>query len=402
MKKSFVFFVALFLFMLTACGYSIGSVVSDTQEASTTQTEVRVPDERNMQREHKNFRWYQEGQGVASTFVIYDNHGNAFYYETDGSKAFKSDFSFVGSDILQAHWSGGSSTGVYQFFNVDSGLISPEYCNVIVGYGKAAYLEYDESSEIDQLVVQDLFAPNKFKQVYKRAIGFRGIDFGCHGLFLDETHLLLEYAIPQEESHPFKIAYEIIDLTAPTKRKAKHLPFVAPESIPDGIILERGPNYLCCKQVENGKDSYFAVFYEMDGEEIYRTNSINGSGSVSVAGENLLLCGMYGSDNRTVYYINIETGQISPEIKTAWRSDILIRNEKIAYINEKNQVVVQDMFDPTKFYQAFDMQEETKVEFWVDDSHIQVMCSKEVDKNNQGLFTTYWNEVLEIMDKPLR
>jgi len=398
MKKTFAFLVVLFLFFLTACNPGAEPIVSETQETSTTQAEVVAPDESNLVMEHKNFRWYKENWGVESTFVIYDNHGKAFHRETNGYKSFKSDFSFVGSDILQARWSGGSYTSVHQFYNIDSGLISPEYLNVIVGYGKAAYLEYGENSEEYQLVVQDLFAQGKFKQVYKRAIGFRGLDYGCHGVFLDENRLLLEYAMLKEEPHPFFIACEIIDLTAPTKKKAKLLPFVTPEAILGANILERGTNYLCCKQAENEKDSYFTVFYDVGGKEIHRINPVNGAGSVSVVGENLLRCDTYRDGERVVQFINFRIGQISPEIKAAGAGypDILIRSGKIAYINEKNQIVVQDMFDPAKFYQAFDMQEETTVEFWVDDSHIQVMCHKEVESGNPGQLTTYWNEVLEI------
>ena len=95
----------------------------------------------------KNFM----GSHSGDHYAVYDNEGNEFF-RSEGEKI--AEFTMIDENLLRADSSGGNVMKVTRFFDVEQGLYSPQYINVLgFGYGRVAY--WDIGTHL--LIVHNMF-----------------------------------------------------------------------------------------------------------------------------------------------------------------------------------------------------------------------------------------------------
>ena len=156
-----------------------------TEPEKTTQTETRRQWVFNEGPNWKNF------MGNGDHYVVYDNRGNEFFRAEPGDKI--AEFTKIGENLLRADTSGGNSLRLTRFFEIEQGLYSPQYSNVLgFGHGKVAYLLLSDTS---CFVVHDMFDSESNRYEFFR--DFKKL-FSSNPRpelveFTDENQLYIEY-----------------------------------------------------------------------------------------------------------------------------------------------------------------------------------------------------------------
>ena len=146
-------------------------------------------------------------------YAVYDNKGNEFFRTKPGEKV--ADFTEIGENLLRADSSGGTGVQITRFFDVEKGLHSPAYCNVLVqDYGRVVYIDFEPGVPIhDTLVVHDMFDPELNRNSFQRDFGsWHGLKLSMEVLdqlmypstvlaieFTDKHHLYVKYYNNQGE-----------------------------------------------------------------------------------------------------------------------------------------------------------------------------------------------------------
>ena len=197
-KRIVVCFLLVAIF-LGACSGTPDVPALTKPEELTTQTEIRTQ------------RIFDEGPnwkhviGGNAYFAVYDNKGNELYREENHRDP---EFTEIGENLLKADVSGGIRSRITRFFEVEQGIYSPEYNNVLaVGYGRIAYLD-DWQEGISSLVVHDMFDTESNRFMFKCQIKIDHIATYIESVeFINKNQLRIEYFNDQD-----KLMKETLDL----------------------------------------------------------------------------------------------------------------------------------------------------------------------------------------------
>jgi len=145
-------------------------------------------------------------EGPAGTltygYIIFDDEGNELVDIQDSGAP---GFTFINENLLRADSPGGNAMGFTRFFDLEHGLYSPEYTNVLLfDYGLVIYRDWRHETDnvfYDMLIVHDMFDPEYNRNEFQR--DFRtGVfdDVVPHELrLIDENTLFMAYYNNQNE-----------------------------------------------------------------------------------------------------------------------------------------------------------------------------------------------------------
>ena len=138
-----------------------------TQAKTTAQTETRT---QWVFDEGPNWKYVIGGNDY---FAVYDNEGRELYREENHREP---KFTEISKNLLKVDVSGGNMQMLTHFFDVEQGICSPKYMNVLeFGYDKVVYMCWRNQDELDlglELVVHDMFEPQRNRRVFQRDFAF--------------------------------------------------------------------------------------------------------------------------------------------------------------------------------------------------------------------------------------
>jgi len=166
------------------------------ERTSSTRKQIVSDDQRPIFEEGPN--WVCLGGGTYD-YIVFDNKGNELF-RNKGTPEFT-----VIEDLLRVDVSGGSGMRDTQFFDVEHGVYSPSYRNMLAfEHGLVAYIDYspdDWLEEVFSLVVHDVFDPERDRIVFRRALvvdSVNGVGFE-NIVFVNKKQLFIEYYNSKDE-----------------------------------------------------------------------------------------------------------------------------------------------------------------------------------------------------------
>jgi hypothetical protein len=169
MKLFLCFLCTLFVVACSwACAHTPNS--AEYEETATPTQNTYVPYEGDV----TGANWRNSSDEGRFYYVVYDNRGNEFYRSEFGSP----DFTEVGKNLLRADLPGGTGVRLSRFFEIEKGLYSSEYSNVLaLDYGQVAYAKWNDTSELVlELIAHDIFDAELNRSVFQ-------LDFWSEGFF---------------------------------------------------------------------------------------------------------------------------------------------------------------------------------------------------------------------------
>ena len=297
------FLAFLLLCSLCACsipnGKLLAMAVSSTEVLETNSTsdsdamrsfqDINVPNVYGFYNDDQWERWY----------VVNDNFDNELYTSEITSKD-----PFIGTEncsknVIAVLTSNDHENPIYRFFDVDRRLISQQYFDVVAaGYGMLAR-ESNHGWDTITYAVQDIFDPKKFERKYEREV-VSAFERSPKGLFLDSTHVLLEYVVKIEDACYF-LRQEVIDLSKPTDAPPAFKDICVPESARQGNIKVLGTNYAILARDDG---SYDAKIYDYNSKLIH-------VGHISYWEIYHVTADVLSIDDKE--YVNLKTGEVTTE-----------------------------------------------------------------------------------------
>jgi len=296
-------------FLLTACSASQDGPSnrnSNAQESSSseyttgisiaTTTDAKIVSSRQ-DRNVPNLQRFLDEEGE-EYYVVSDSSGKEFFQSDRYWRGYDATYCSDGVFYVQLNL-GGSAWG-YRFFDVNQRLVSEhfvqDYESLAAGYGLVAYIDNWE------IIVQDIFEPEKFKKRYARDIHGTVMAAISKPVFIDKNHLLLEYEVEPQNGETYPIfAQEVVDLTKPVNTPPIYEESCVPMSVRTGNIQMLSTNYIIYR--EDGQSDRIKIF-NYAGEEIY--SSCDNIWSVDHVTPDVL------SVNEEEY-INLKTGEVTTE-----------------------------------------------------------------------------------------
>lgn len=196
---SLVFCVLLIAMGLWTCASEPNSQMSLAETSLTKQTTTLNDDQKYVFEEGQN--WESYGIGGIYGYIVYDNEGNELFRSDYGIPG----FTMIGETLLRTDISGGSGVCDTRLFDIDRGMYSPLYRNVLaIGYGQVVYLDFSSDDWPERnisLVVHDIFNPEQNHNSFRRDFRMNAWEdpFLVTVEFLGKNQLFIEYYNSQDE-----------------------------------------------------------------------------------------------------------------------------------------------------------------------------------------------------------
>jgi|GEM_PF-4569140 len=259
---------------------------------------------------YKVYRTYTSDRTWSLDYVVYDNQGKEIFT----GPTHYAQFNYISDSLLETLFSGGTGLRVTRYFDVEKGLVSPDYGNARVGCGKVAYAEYNEELKRFDLIVRDIFDEAVFYQEYQRpfATGTAYAPLEA-AVFFDENHLFIEYAT-EDNVKWRRLTTELIDLRDQTALINLEKPDEPAwqKNLPDNLDRVTVSDYYMFFSTTDKPRIHQYKIFDVNGREI-------GSGDT---GENWTICKYVNNsvleittrENPICHYFDIKTGKVWTEV----------------------------------------------------------------------------------------